>query len=69
MPVCVESCIAGAIRIYDLYKDYPSEYQSLYKEFSMKTITNPSTRFKYEKEKKTRFWTAESEERNETINI
>jgi Fe-S-cluster-containing dehydrogenase component len=68
-PVCVESCIAGAITIGDIYEDYPSEYKSSLKEFSMKTITNPSTRYKYEKQEKTRIWAAESGDSDESINI
>lgn len=61
-PVCVQSCIAGAISIRDLYEDYPDEYKSSFKEYSMKTITNPSTRFKYEKLEKTRIWANEKRE-------
>lgn len=68
-PVCVESCIAGAIKIGNIYENYPVEYQTTLKEYAMKTITNPSTRFKYEKLEKTRIWAAERGDSDESINI
>ncbi len=58
-PICVDSCIAGAISIVDLYADPPSDYQPMFKEFSMKTITKPTTRFKYDKQEKIRIWAVE----------
>ncbi|MFN7253235.1 MAG: 4Fe-4S dicluster domain-containing protein [Anaerobacillus sp.] len=60
-PVCVESCIAEAISINDITQEYPSEYKATLKEYTMKTITNPSTRYKYIKTHKTLFWAEERE--------
>ena len=68
-PVCVESCIAGAIKIANIYEDYPSEYQSSLTDYSMKTITNPSTRLKHEKWEKTRIWATDRGESDESINL
>lgn len=58
-PVCVESCIAEAISIRNIMEQYPSEYKSTLKEYAMKTITNPSTRYKYERTEKIRVWANE----------
>jgi Fe-S-cluster-containing dehydrogenase component len=68
-PVCVQSCIAGAIKIGNIYEEYPAEYKPTFKEFSMKTITNPATRFKYEKQEQTRIWATEREDRHESDNL
>lgn len=68
-PVCVESCIAGAIRIGNIYEDYSPEYKSSLKEYAMKTITNPSTRFKYEKQEKTHIWAAERGDCDDSIDL
>ena len=68
-PVCVESCIAGAIKIANISEDYPSEYQSSLTDYSMKTITNPSTRLKHEKWEKTRIWASDRGESDESINL
>jgi Fe-S-cluster-containing dehydrogenase component len=55
-PVCVESCIAGAIKIGDIHAHDASEYSTSFGEFSMKNFTNPSTRLKYSKKDKIRIW-------------
>jgi Fe-S-cluster-containing dehydrogenase component len=57
-PVCVESCIAGAISIGDITIDH-LDYQATLDGYKMKTITNPSTRYKYERTEKKRFWAKE----------
>lgn len=68
-PVCVESCIAEAITIRNIMEDYPPEYTSSLKDYSMKTITNPSTRYKYESIEKTRVWASERERSNDSFNL
>lgn len=68
-PVCIEACIADAITIRDISQEYPSNYKSTLKEYSMKTITNPSTRFKYERREKTRIWARKGDSQNESSNI
>lgn len=55
-PTCVESCIANAISVEDIYQPYPSDYQVQLKEYTMKQITNPSTRYKINPIQKTRFF-------------
>ena len=55
-PTCVESCIANAIAIKDIYEEYPQEYTPSFEGYRMKSITNPATRYKYEKTNSTRFW-------------
>lgn len=55
-PACVESCIADAIAIKDIYEDYPQEYTPSFEGYRMKSITSPTTRYKYEKTNSTRFW-------------
>lgn len=55
-PVCVESCIAEAISIRNIMEDYSPEYKSSLKEYTMKMITNPSTRYKYDRSEKIRIW-------------
>lgn len=60
-PICIESCIAEAISIRNIYDDYPSEYKPSFEEYKMKKITNPSTRYKYERQSKIRIFADESE--------
>lgn len=60
-PICVESCIAGAISIRNIMEDYPSEYKASLEGYTIKTITNPSTRYKYKSTEKIRVWADESE--------
>ena len=55
-PICVEACIANAIYIDDITEKYPAEYRQTLKGYKMKTITNPSTRFKFEREEKLKLW-------------
>ncbi|WP_203557487.1 4Fe-4S dicluster domain-containing protein [Bacillus sp. B15-48] len=68
-PVCVDSCIGDAIKIGNINEEYPNEYQTSLAQYSMKTITNPSTRLKYESSEKTRVWAAERGENNESTNL
>jgi Fe-S-cluster-containing dehydrogenase component len=68
-PVCVEACIGDAIKIGYLNEEKSSDYQPMYKEFSMTTISNPSTRFKYEKHENERFWAVQGEDCHESTDI
>lgn len=61
-PICVQTCIADAISIRDIYEEYPSAYQASLKEYPIKSITQPSTRFKYNPPTKIKFWANESED-------
>lgn len=60
-PACVESCIADAIAIRNINEDYPIEYKPSIEGYRMKTITRPTTRYKYEKTNSTRFWADQRE--------
>lgn len=64
-PICVESCIADAIMIQDIYAPYPSDYYRSFTEYTMKQITNPSTRYRLNQSKKMRFF-QERENNHET---
>lgn len=55
-PVCVEACIANAISIKDIREADSLNYKIPIEKFSMKSITNPSIRFKYEKKGKQLIW-------------
>lgn len=68
-PICVESCIADAITIGNLYDNDLSDYRPSFKEYSMKTITNPTTRYKFARNEKLKIWVNEGEERHEPVNI
>lgn len=67
-PICVESCIADAIHIYDIHQSYPDGYQSRLKEYAMKQITNPSTRYRVKHTKKTRFFQERSDSHDTSYN-
>ncbi|WP_019241140.1 MULTISPECIES: 4Fe-4S dicluster domain-containing protein [Bacillus] len=60
-PVCVQACIAEAISIGSINDECDDLYKATLKEYTMKTITNPSTRYKYQKANRTQIWAKESE--------
>ncbi|WP_052343689.1 4Fe-4S dicluster domain-containing protein [Bacillus massiliigorillae] len=60
-PICVQTCIADAISIGNILEDYPSDYKASIKEYTIKTITQPSTRYKYNSPSKIHFWANERE--------
>ena len=55
-PICVESCIAEAISIHDIHDVQWSDYQAQLEEYTMKQITNPSTRYRVIRSPKQRYF-------------
>lgn len=55
-PICVSSCITGAIEIIDLNSEQSINTSKYMPGFEMKRITNPSIRFKLKTDETTQFW-------------
>ncbi|MFS0783042.1 4Fe-4S dicluster domain-containing protein [Bacillus sp. 1P06AnD] len=68
-PVCIEACIVDAISINDVNSAYPSKYKNTLKEYTIKNITSPSTRYKCEDTGKQLFWAIEREGHHDSFDV